>query len=190
MLSRRAYLAGSAAFGLCLPRANTARAEAILGDDGLYHQPWFLESFLELADDLAAAQEKKKRLVIMWELRGCPYCKQVHLNNLSKPEISNYIKDRFEVLQLNILGSREVTDFDGEKLSEKRFAAKYGVRYTPTFQFFPESASGLAEKKPSERMVAQWQGYLEPPPFLAMFRFVSERAYENGNLREYLKANS
>jgi len=28
-----------------------------------------------------------------------------------------------------------VTDFDGEVLSEKALAKKYGVRFTPTFQF-------------------------------------------------------
>ena len=193
MLSRRlfvaSFLAGSAANGVCLLGANAAHAEAVLGDDGLYRQPWFLESFLELADDLAGAGDKKKRFAIMWELRGCPYCKQTHLVNFAKPEISNFIKDRFEILQLNIVGSREVTDFDGEKLSEKRFAEKYGVRYTPTFQFFSDNVSDLARKKPREREVARAQGYLEPRQFLAMFRFVSERAYEKGSLQDYLKAN-
>ena len=71
--------------GLLQPGA--ARAEAVLTDDGLYRQPWFLESFLELADDLAGASEKKKRFAIMWELRGCPYCKETHLVNFAKPEI-------------------------------------------------------------------------------------------------------
>jgi thioredoxin-related protein len=189
MLSRRLFLAGSAAAGLGLLDARAARAEPILTEDGLYRQPWFLESFLELADDLAGASEKKKRFAIMWELRGCPYCRETHLVNFAKPEIENFIKERFEILQLNIVGSREVTDFDGEKLPEKRMAEKYGVRFTPTFQFFPEGISGLAQKKPREREVARAQGYLQPQHFLAMFRFVAERAYETGSLRDYLKAN-
>jgi len=194
MLSRRvllaSFLAGPAVAGVGLIGGRLAQAEAILADDGLYKQPWFLESFLELADDLAGASEKKKRFAIMWELRGCPYCKETHLVNFAKPEIENFVKDRFEILQLNIIGSREVTDFDGEKLSEKRMAEKYGVRFTPTFQFFPEGVSGLAQKKPREREVARGQGYLEPQHFLALFRFVSERAYEKGSLRDYLKTNS
>jgi thioredoxin-related protein len=194
MLSRRSllqrFLTGSTAGGLALLRAGAAHAEAVLTEDGIYREPWFLESFLELADDLAAASEKKKRLAIMWELRGCPYCKETHLVNFAKPEITNFIKDHFEILQLNIIGSREVTDFDGKKLSEKALAQKYGVRYTPTFQFFPDSVAGLAEKPPEKREVARTQGYLEPPHFLAMFRYVSERAYEKGTLRDYLKANS
>ena len=193
MLSRRvllaSFLAGPAVAGVGLIGGRLAQAEAILADDGLYKQPWFLESFLELADDLAGASEKKKRFAIMWELRGCPYCKETHLVNFAKPEIENFVKDRFEILQLNIIGSREVTDFDGEKLSEKRMAEKYGVRFTPTFQFFPDGVTGLAQKKPREREVARAQGYLEPRHFLALFRFVSERAYEKGSLRDYLKSN-
>jgi thioredoxin-related protein len=182
MLSRRLLLAASAAAASGLWKADTAYAQAVMTDDGFYREPWFLESFLELADDLAAASENRKRLAIMWELRGCPFCKETHLVNFAKPEITSYIKERFEILQLNIIGSREVTDFDGEKLSEKMFAQKYGVRGVPVFQFFPENAAGLAQKAPREREVARGQGYIEPQPFLDMFRFVAERDYEKGRV--------
>src|SRR5882757_883785 len=114
MVSRRSFLAASAACGLVALQPGATQAEAILTEDGFYSEPWFLESFLELADDLTAAGEKGKRLAIMWELRGCPYCKETHLVNFAKPDISNYIQQHFEILQLNIIGSREVTDFDGE----------------------------------------------------------------------------
>jgi len=182
MLSRRHVLA--ACLTAALTAHDRARAAAVLTDDGLYTEPWFLESFLELADDLTAAAGKNKRFVIMWELRGCPYCKQTHLVNFAQPEIENFIKDRFEVLQLNIIGSREVTDFDGEKLSEKAFARKYGVRAAPTFQFFPESVVGLAAKPPRAREVARAQGYIDPQPFLGLFRFVAERDYQKGRVLE------
>jgi thioredoxin-related protein len=187
MLSRRALIAAGLGT-LTMPLS--ARAEAVLTEDGIYRQPWFLESFLELADDLTAATEKKKRFAIMWELRGCPYCKETHLVNFAKPEIESFIKERFEILQLNIVGSREVTDFDGQKLAEKVLARKYDVRYTPTIQFFPDRTDGLAAKAPKEREVTRAQGYLQPPHFLAMFRYVAERAYEKGTLRDFLKANS
>ena len=180
MLSRRLLLAGLAAGGLGPRSGVAAQAEAIMTDDGFYREPWFLESFLELADDLAAAAENKKRFAIMWELRGCPYCKETHLVNFAKPEIASYIRERFDILQLNIIGSREVTDFDGEKLTEKRFAQKYAVRGVPVFQFFPDTIAGLAQKPPREREVTRGHGYIEPQPFLDMFRFVADRAYEKG----------
>ena len=182
MLSRRKFLAASMTGAVFAP--NAAHAAAVLTDDGLYTQPWFLESFLELADDLTAAASKNKRFAIIWGLRGCPYCRQTHLVNFAQPEIENFIKDRFEILQLNIVGSREVTDFDGEKLSEKAFAQKYGVRSVPTFQFFPESVVALAAKAPREREVARAQGYIDPQPFLRLFRFVADRDYEKGRVLE------
>ena len=188
MLSRRLFLTGSAAGALALPRWRTASAQAVLTDDGLYREPWFLESFLELADDLEGAAGKSRRFAIVWELRGCPYCRETHLVNFAKPEIADFVKARFDILQLNIIGAREVVDFDGEKTTEKRLAEKYGVRFTPTFQFFPERSAGLATRKPREREVARAQGYLMPEHFLALFKFVSERAYEKGSLRDYLKA--
>lgn len=187
MITRRHLLAGLAA-ACALPGG--AFAQASITEDGLHRQPWFIDSLLELADDVTAAAANKKRFAILFELRGCPYCKQMHEINLTKPDISNYIKERFDILQLNFIGSREVTDFDGEKLSEKRLAAKYGVRGTPTFIFFPEQPDGLAGKKPMQREVARLQGYVEPAPFLGTFRYVAERAYERGTLNDFLKAKS
>ena len=182
MVSRRQFLTATATGGIGLWNASAARSEAVMTDDGFYREDWFLESFLELADDLAAATAAKKRLAIMWELRGCPYCRQTHLVNFARPEIATYVRQRFEILQLNIIGSREVTDFDGQKLTEKAFAQKYGVRGVPVFQFFPDSAAGLADKAPRDREVARGQGYIEPQPFLDMFRFVADRAYERGEV--------
>jgi len=190
MLSRRSVIAAlAAAAGSFIP-SRGAFAAAQINEDGLYAQPWFLQSLLELADDLTAASAARKRFAIMWELRGCPYCKDTHLINFAQPEIENYIRQHFDILQLNIIGSREVVDFDGQKLPEKQLAEKYGVRFTPTFQFFPDSLDGLSGKPPREREVARAQGYMAPRQFLAMFRFVTERAYEKGNLLDFLKANS
>ena len=185
MPSRRTFLAGAAALGAL--GAQRAQAETVLTDDGLLRQPWFLDSLLELPDDLAAAAQGGKRLAVIWELRGCPYCRKTHLINFAQPEIETYIKQHFEILQLNIIGAREVTDFDGERLGEKQIAAKYGVRVTPTFQFFPEQPAGLGDKAPREREVGRAQGYLEPKQFLAMFRFIAEHGYDQRSLGDFLK---
>ena len=184
MLTRRGAIAGLTALAF----AGSARAAAVLTDDGLYRQPWFLESFLELSDDLQGATNTGKRFAVMWELRGCPYCKETHLVNFARPDIEDYIKTNFEILQLNIIGARKVTDFDGSEISEKALAAKYGIRFTPTLQFFPESVAGLAEKQPEKREVARAPGYLRPDDFLALFRFVREKEYETKSFRDYLRA--
>lgn len=191
MATRRDLLLGAAVAAAGGLIGTRARAEApILTDDGLYKQPWFLESFLELGEDLTAATAAGKRFAILWELKGCPYCRETHLVNFARPDIARYVRENFEILQLNLIGSRKVTDFDGVELSEKSFAARYGVRFTPTVQFFPEALAGLKEKPPEKREVARAPGYLRPDDFLALFRYVREKAYEKQNFRDYLKARS
>lgn len=187
-LTRRGFVLLASGAVLAAGRGE-AVAEPTFGDDGLYHEPWFLQSFLDLRDDLQSSAANGKRLAIMWELRGCPYCRETHLVNFADAGITKYIRDNFEILQLNLVGSRKVTDFDGQELPEKDLAQKYGIRFTPTFQFFPPSTAGLEAREPMAREVARAPGYLKPEHFLAMFRFVRERAYEHGSFRDFLAAN-
>ena len=182
MLSRRALMMAAGGFAV-----GPVHAMPQMTEDGIYREDWFLDSFLELADDLQETAAEGKLLAVMWELRGCPYCKETHLVNFAQADIEAYIRARFEILELNIAGSRIVTDFDGQKLGEKQLAAKYGVRYTPTIQFFPDHDADLAGKPPRDREVNRIQGYLAPKDFIRMFAYVAERAYERGTLRDYLR---
>jgi thioredoxin-related protein len=183
MLSRRALM--MAGGGLALA-AGPVRAAAVMTDDGFYREDWFLDSFLELADDLKSTAAAGKQLAVIWEQAGCPYCRDMHLINFAQRSIEDYVRDHFEVIELDLHGSRVVTDFDGQKLGERQLAAKYGVRGTPTIQFFPD-AGDLGHKAPREREVNRIQGYLAPKDFRRMFAFVAERAYERGSLRDYLR---
>jgi thioredoxin-related protein len=184
MTTRRDLIVGGAA----MLAAARARAEAVLTEDGLYREPWFIDSFLEIGDDLEQAAKRGKRFALMWELKGCPYCRETHLVNLARPDIADFVRENFEVLQLNIIGSRKVTDFDGGELGEKQVAARYGVRFTPTIQFFPASAAGLKDKEPGKREVARIAGYVRPDDFLAMFRYVKEEAYQTRSFRDFLRS--
>jgi len=187
MITRRGLLIGSGVAALA--GIGRARAEEpVLTEDGLYRQSWFIESFLELADDLDAAAKRGKRFAVMWELKGCPYCKETHFVNFARPDIADFVRSNFDILQLNMIGSRKVTDFDGAELTEKQLAGKYGIRYSPTFQFFPPNAAGLKEMAVERREVARIAGYLRPDDFLALFRYVRENAYETKSFRDFLRA--
>lgn len=156
-------------------------------EDGMYTESWFLQSFLDLSDDLEEANAEGKRFVIMWELRGCPYCKETHFVNFADEEIRHFVRENFIVLQLNVQGSRAITDFDGEELEERDLAAKYGIRYTPTFQFFGEDVAAMAGLEPRKRESVRMFNLFKPELFLATFRYVQERAYKTEKLRAYLK---
>ena len=193
MIERRGFLGlGLGLAGTALgTTARPAAAEApVLNDDGLYEQPFFVQSFLDLAEDLELAADSGKRFAVMWELRGCPYCKETHLVNFADPEIRDFVSGNFDILQLNLVGSREVVDFDGEAMEERALARKWGVRFTPTTQFFPETLDEVAGRKGNEVEVARMPGYFRPPHFLAMYRFVREKAYETTGFNDYLRQSS
>lgn len=178
-----------AAVAIVFALGAAARAgEVKVGGDGLYHQDWFLQSFLDLREDLQESADAGKRLVILWEQKGCPYCKELHQVNFVDPAIRKYLLDNFIVLQLDIWGARPVTDFDGTEMSEKKLARRYGVRFTPTIQFLPATVAATEGKTGKALEVARMPGYLKPAPFLVMFRYVRERAYEKTPFRKYLRA--
>ena len=138
MINRRKFSTG-AALSLAAPALITSLsnpANAVETDEnGLHIQDWFVDSFLEIADDQADANDQNKHLAIIFEQRGCPYCAEMHAVNLQIPQITDYIKANFNVLQLNLWGSREVTDIDGEQLEERAFGLKWRVNFTPTVIF-------------------------------------------------------
>jgi thioredoxin-related protein len=186
--SRRAALVALAALALVLPAfAQDARVEPAVMDDGRYTQPWFLTSFLDLKDDLAESAAHGKRLAIVWDQRGCPYCQEMHRVNLADPAVNAYIRERFNVVQLDLFGSREVTDFDGETMAEKDLARKYGVIGSPTIQFLPPAPADLDGKRGRAVEVARMPGYFRPGHFEAMFAFVYDRAYETESFARFFK---
>lgn len=151
---------------------------AEVGDDGLHKEEWFSMTFRDVSEDIAAAQTEGKRLAIIFEQRGCIYCREMHEKILSDPEVRDYIKANYMVVQYNMFGDEEVTDTDGEVLTEKSAARKWGYIFTPTIVFLPEE---LDEKVPvSKAAVATMPGAFGKLTFLNMFRWVREKGYGGG----------
>lgn len=163
-----------ATIGLLLAVVIPAAAE--VGDDGLHKEKWFSVTFRDMAEDIAAAREEGKLLAIVFEQRGCIYCANMHEKLLSDPEVRDFIQANFKVVQYNMFGDEEVTDLDGETLSEKTAARKWGVVFTPTIVFLPDEAP--AGKTTAEAAVATMPGAFGKWTFLHMFQWVSEKGYE------------
>ena len=112
---------------------------AELGDDGLHKTPWMRDTFRDMAEDLEEAGAEGKRLLVIWEQRGCIYCTKMHEEVYPADRIDALLHEHFFVVQMNLFGDIEVTDFDGEVLPEKQMAMKWGIMFTPTLMFFPET---------------------------------------------------
>ena len=149
-----------------------------LGEDGLYIQPWINETFLDLREDLEEANASNKRFLIMFEQRGCVYCKRMHKKIYSIPEIASTLQNSFFVVRINIFGDLEVTDFDGETISEKEIIKKWGVIFTPTVMFLPEKVD--EGKAASEAAVVTMPGAFEKGTTKLLLEWVLVKGY-NGD---------
>ena len=194
MRFRLAILAGALAiggFGLA-PSARAAdpaplpppsgpvepRVAAQKGDDGIWHQSWFVQSFLDLKEDFAEARAKGRRFAVIFEQRGCIYCTKMHTEVLAQRYINDYVRLNFHIVQLDLWGSRETTDFDGKKFPEKKLAERWGVLFTPTIVFFKEDLAGLDGQWGQPLEVARMQLGIGAGTFYDMFVWVRARIYE------------
>lgn len=147
--------------------------------DGLYRQAWFALSFLDLREDFADAAHEGKRLAVIFEQLGCPYCKRLHTEVLAERYINDYVRENFRIVQLDLWGQREVTDFDGKVLSERALAERWGILFTPTVVFFKDDLKGLEGKwgrdlEAVERLPLSFGS----ATFYDLFVWVREKIYE------------
>lgn len=157
--------------------SSTVHAETNVGEDGLHKPEWLRETFRDMSEDLLEAKEEGKRLAIIFEQRGCIYCRKMHEEVFVDPEIDALIEDNYFIVQMNLFGDVEVTDFDGETLTEKEMAAKWGVVFTPTLMFFDDElpADGITADKAA---VMTMPGAFGVMTTHSMFSYVLERGYE------------
>jgi len=149
---------------------------AELGDDGLHKTAWMRDTFKDLSEDLEEATAEGKRLMVMIEQRGCIYCKKMHEEVFPLDNIAAYIEDNYFVVQINMFGDVEVTDFDGTVLPEKDMVKRWGALFTPMILFFPETVE--ADKTATQAAVATMPGAFGKYTTFNMLNWVVEKGYE------------
>ncbi len=140
---------------------------------------WFKVSFLDLSEDNAEAIEVNKHLVVFFWQDFCGYCKNTIEKNLTQQSIRDVFDEHFDVVALNIWGSKEVYGLDGTATTEKEIARSLGVQFTPTIIFFN------ADGKPVLRL----NGYVSPTDMQVALNYVQNKTYESQTIFEYLAAN-
>ncbi|SEM90329.1 Thioredoxin-related protein [Pseudorhodobacter antarcticus] len=151
---------------------------AALGDDGLHKPTWLRDTFKDLTEDLAEANAEGKRLLVIWEQRGCIYCTKMHEVIFPDPAIDALIRETYFVVQMNLFGDVEVTDFDGTTLAEKDMARRWGVVFTPTMMFFPEEVE--AGQTAQQAAVVTMPGAFEAGTTKALLTWVKDKEYLTG----------
>lgn len=140
---------------------------------------WFTPSFLNLKDDLKLAQSQgKKGIIVYFGQKDCAYCEQfLKVNFGSDIETVNYTREHFNVIALDIWGSREVTDFAGTVMTEAELAEFEETNFTPSFIFYTEDGVEALRIR----------GYMPPYQFRAAMEYVVDDYYKKETLRDYMR---
>ena len=173
------------AVALSSPFARAADENSV-NESGLHSQPWFHESFLDLGEDLKEAAAEGKGLAIFVEQAGCPYCRELHRVTLADPAVAKYIKANFVSVQLDLRGAREVTDFDGEAMEERKLVRRWGLAFTPTVLLFHPDAAEQTGKIGRQRASATIPGYFKPFHFATMLEFVRDGHFKSKHFQDFV----
>ena len=141
---------------------------------------WFVETFLELPDDVAEAAREGKRVMIYFGQDGCPYCTKLMTTNFAQRSIVDKTRRHFLPIALNLWGDRDVKWIDGRTLSEKELGRALGVQFTPTLLFLDEKG----------RVVVRLDGYYTPQRFEAVLDYVAGRHETREPFAAYLSRHA
>lgn len=162
---------------------STQAGLAEVGDDGLHKADWMRTTFKDLREDLEEARDEGRHLMVIFEQRGCVYCEEMHEEVFPLPQIDAMLNEEFFVVQMNLYGDTEVTDLDGETLTEKEAARKWGVMFTPTMMFFPQEVpEGVSAPRAA---VAVMPGAFGKGTTLDMLTWVAEGHHVEEGFQRY-----
>ncbi len=151
-----------------------------IGAMDVEYPDWFKVSFMELEEDVAEAAAEGKRLMLIFHQSGCPYCNAFVERNLAQKDIEETLKTKFDVIELNMWGDREVVSVGGETYSEKEFAKALSVQFTPTILFLNEQG----------KLALRLNGYYGPDRFRAALEYVTNKMEDQQAFSEFLEAKS
>lgn len=138
---------------------------------------WFKNTFMDLKEDVAEAAEANKRVLLFFYQDGCPYCKKLIEYNFTQRDIVTKTQDTLDVIAVNMWGDREVTWVDGSVMTEKEFAIKMRVMFTPTMLFLDERGD----------VALRVNGYYHPTKFKAALNYVVSHKEKKERFAEYYK---
>lgn len=141
------------------------------------HPDWFKMSFLNLAEDLDETLENgKSGLIVYFGQAHCAYCRAIMEENLSKPDLVEYVIRHFDVVGLDIHDTEALTAPDGATLTVKEYALRENAYLTPTLLFF-----GADRHK-----ALTLRGYYPAYKMRAALEYVADGHYRTLSFRDYL----
>ena len=163
---------------LAISTLNAAPKGKVSGGSMHEAPEWFKDSFLDISEDIDEAKEEGKHIMLFLDLQGCPYCTKMlkesfHADN----DTSKFIQKHFDVINIDVKGSKEITWSEEETFTEKDLAVKLKVQYSPTVLFLDYD----------KNVVVRLNGYRSAKNFKNVLEYVNGKHYKNMKLSKYLE---
>lgn len=134
----------------------------------------------DIPGEVAAAAEDGKRLVIMFQQTGCPYCAKMRARVFPDPKVVEFYSKHFVLIYSNIRGDLPVVAPDGKEMTEKELARKLRIRATPVLLFFDKDGG----------KALRVTGFLDAERFNKAGQYVLDGAYKaKMSFYRYLQTN-
>ncbi len=137
---------------------------------------WFKQSLLDIGEDVREARDADRHVVLFMHLDECPYCARMIRENFSGGERTDYVRNHFDVIGINVRGSLDVAWIDGNDYPEKALASKLGVFATPTLVLLDQQGG----------KALQLTGYRDPTALRNALEYLRTKSYAAQSFPDYL----
>lgn len=137
---------------------------------------WFKTTFMDFAEDIEDATDEDRHVMIYFHQNACPYCAKLVEDNFHDKELVAKLHKDFDVIETNMWGDRDLTDWTGKEFTEKEFSAFMKVQFTPTILFL--NAQG--------DIVLRLNGYQSIEKMHATLDYISNKIYLDQSYASYI----
>lgn len=124
----------------------------------------------DIPTEIADAADEGKRLIIMFQEAGCPWCNKMRERVFPHPKVQAYFDERFILIEQDIKGDLDLISPAGREMTQKKFAQKMRVRGTPTIVFFDTDG----------KIATRMTGYQDVPTFIGTGKYVHDGVFRTG----------
>ena len=139
---------------------------------------WFKTTFMDFSEDIEEADDENRHVMIYFHQNGCPYCAKLVEDNFHDQEIVAKLQKDFDVIETNMWGDRDLTDWTGKEFSEKEFSAHMRVQFTPTLIFLDNKG----------KILLRLNGYQSIDKMHTTLDYISNKVYLNQSYASYVSS--
>ena len=134
-------------------------------------------------DMLASLSKEDKPMILLFEQTDCSNCQQLDEKVLKLEQTQEFIS-AFNVVRLDMWGSKQVKSIDGKEMTERELAKSLGVSYAPTLIFYSSDGANKQEVIRSESWFKRFHTK-------SMMDYVATNAWQQeANFQRYISARA